>query len=239
MQKLALASTLAYADVDRKEVASLPALLKLLQEGAIQHADLFGMGTRAMSRGESWVLNRLALTVHPYPRYQDKLQLETWSGGVEGFRGYREYRLYNGGHLCLSASSLWLYINIATKSLVRIPPEQAATFPVISTPPFLPGIDRLTWPLPQPAVARTVTVSVRYSDLDANGHVNNTAYADFLQTALVKAGLPCSPRNLQIRFVKEIAAVVGEVTISMESTGERVLFAIAHGSTLFAHGEVS
>jgi len=62
----------AYGDVDRDNLLGLPAVFKFLQEAAIKHADQFDAGTRAMTtRGESWVLNRMAAAIHRYPRYEE------------------------------------------------------------------------------------------------------------------------------------------------------------------------
>ena len=61
--ELTLNTTVSYWDVDRDQTLLLPGVFKFLQEAAIKHADQFDAGTRAMAtRGESWVLNRMAPT---------------------------------------------------------------------------------------------------------------------------------------------------------------------------------
>ena len=80
---LTLNTVVSYWDVDQDEVLLLPGVFKFLQEAAIKHADLFDAGTRAMvSRGESWVLNRMAAAIHRYPRYEEPVQVVTWSSGI-------------------------------------------------------------------------------------------------------------------------------------------------------------
>jgi acyl-ACP thioesterase len=218
---------------------SLPSVLKLLQEGAIQHADCFDMGTSAIDRGETWVLNRLALHLTRYPRYGDDIRLETWSSGIVGFRGYREYRIHCGDELLLSGSSLWLYIHVATKALVRISPERAKTFPASTQPPFLPEIERLPVVAPDRTIATTTAVSVRYSDVDANGHVNNTAYFDFLQSALARTGHCPTPTSLKIKFSKEIPADIAAVDVALETREDATVFSIGNRDATYACGEVS
>jgi acyl-ACP thioesterase len=116
--ELTINTAVAYSDVDRDNLLGLPAVFKYLQEAAIKHADQFAAGTKAMTtRGESWVLNRIAAAMHQYPRYEEPVRIATWSSGVHGFKGYRDFRIYCGDELVLSASSLWLYVKVKTKTL--------------------------------------------------------------------------------------------------------------------------
>jgi acyl-CoA thioesterase FadM len=237
--KLTFSTTVTYGDVDRNEVLSLPGLFRLLQEGAIRHANLFDAGTRAKeTRGESWVLNRIAVSVARHPHYEDALRVETWSSGIRGFRGYREFRVFCGDAPVASGSSLWLYVNLKSKALVRVPGDILEAFPrgVGDGGIFEPELERLALP-PPGADAAAVEVSVRYSDVDANNHVNNTAYFDFLQTALARAGLPTLVKAVRIRFAKEIPPDAARVTVRLDKQGGgSVPFSVEGGGEVFAQG---
>src|SRR5208283_2472423 len=188
--ELTLDTTVAYWDVDRDNLLRLPAVFKFLQEAAIKHADQFDAGTRAMAnRGESWMLNRMAATLQRYPRYEEKVSIVTWSSGIRTFKGYRDFRVYCGDELVLAASSLWLYVNMKTKSLLRVPDEVARIFPSRPGEEFRPDLEKLKLAAPAGRSPPACRVSVRYSDFDGNGHVNNTTYFDILQTALARSGL--------------------------------------------------
>lgn len=234
--KLTLPVTVTYGDVDRNEVLSLPGLFRLLQEGAIRHANLFDAGTRAKgTRGESWVLNRIAVSVFLHPRHEDALRVETWSSGIRGFRGYREFRVFRDEALVASGSSLWLYVNLKNKALMRVPQDILETFPRDDGEVFEPGLEQLATPAPG-AAAAAVEVSVRYSDVDANNHVNNTAYFDFLQTALARAGFPTLVNSVRVKFAKEIPPDAERVTVRLEKQGAGVLFSVEAGGEVFALG---
>ena len=237
---LTLNTVVSYWDVDQDEVLLLPGVFKFLQEAAIKHADLFDAGTRAMvSRGESWVLNRMAAAIHRYPRYEEPVQVVTWSSGIRAFKGYRDFRVFCGEELVVSASSLWLYVNLRTKSLVRVPEEIAVAFPRGPGAVFRPDLDKLRLVPPDAGSAQTHPVSVRYSDVDGNGHVNNTAYFDYLQTALVKGGFPPRPQSVEIQFLKEIPPGAEAVNVWLEARGPAIAFSFGSPETLFAQGRVS
>lgn len=235
-----LTTVVPFADVDRNQVMLLPELIKLLQEAAVQHADIFGVGVRGVAeRGTSWVLNRLAVELSRYPRRDEQIRVTTWSTGVHGFKGYREFRVHSGDEWLLSASSLWLWIDLRTRSLTRVPAEIAATFPVGSgSPPYRPELDHLRL-TPPAATAPALKLAVRYSDQDANGHVNHTAYFDLLQTALLRRGLSPQPNRLEIQFHREIPPDMAEVEVRLETRGQETAFSLGNGATPFAQGLVA
>jgi len=238
-ETLNLDVTVSYWDVDRDAQLLLAGVFKYLQEAAIKHADQFDAGTRAIAtRGESWVLNRVAATIHRYPRYEEPVRVETWSSGIRAFRGYRDFRIRRGDELLVSASSLWLYVNLKAKSLVRVPAEVASGFPSHAGPVFQPDLDHLRLAPPRADAGAPIRVSVRYSDVDGNGHVNNTAYLDYLQTALGRAGLPPRPGQVEVQFMKEIPPGAEAVDVHLDARDDGVAFSVGAQGETFALGRV-
>jgi acyl-ACP thioesterase len=238
--KLTLSTTVTYGEVDRAEVMLLPRIFKLLQEVAILHANKFGGGTGAIfSRGETWILNRIAVVIERYPRYAETLRLETWSTGIKGFRGYRDFRLYDAaGHCLLKGSSIWVYLSVATKSIVRVPRELVATFPVGPEGAAFPDLEKMDFVAPA-ADARRIPVSLRYADFDVNEHVNNTAYLDFAQTALAAAGQNPHPRQVWLKYAKAIPAQTDRVDVAVEPTADGAQFRVERDGVVFAEGAVA
>ena len=217
-----LPTQVSYRDVDRTEVLSLPGVFRLLQEAAIRHANVFETGTRGMlTRGETWVLNRMAVNVARYPRFEEALRIETWSSGIKGFKGYRDFRVYDADERCVIAgSSLWLYVSVKTKGIVRVPRELATRFPMHATEVFCPELEVLEFGM-TPAGAPVWEIALRYSDVDVNEHVNNTAYLELVQTALARAGLSPRPAEVRFKYAKAIPAEVDAVNVRIEvKTGE-------------------
>jgi medium-chain acyl-[acyl-carrier-protein] hydrolase len=233
-----LESAISYWNVDREQVVTLTGLFKLLQEGAIRHADQHNLGSQSMrTRGESWILNRIAARIHRYPRYGEAVRLETWSSGIRGFKGYREFRLQAGGELVVEASSLWLYVDIGTKSLVRVPRELAAAFPERAGAVFHPDLDKLRLD-EAPADSASQEISLRYSDIDSNGHVNNAAYFDYLQTALALTGGPAHPTHVELHFVKEIPPALDKVMVRVARRADGALASFTSGADCFARARL-
>ncbi|MBI5425136.1 MAG: hypothetical protein HZA32_13750 [Opitutae bacterium] len=234
-----LESEVSYWDVDRDQRMTLGGVFKLLQEAAIKHADVYGLGAKAMSAlGESWVLNRVAAEIARYPRYEEKVTVRTWSAGIRGFRGYRDLRIFCGDEIVASASTLWLYINLRTKSLARLAPELAERFPVGQAEVFRPDLDKLRIE-PPAASAPATEISLRYSDFDGNAHLNNTAYLDCVQTALSRQAMPARPKRVEMQFLKEVSPAVGAVQVALERRADDAAgFAVRSGAELHAQGNV-
>jgi acyl-CoA thioesterase FadM len=237
-----LETTVRFAEVDRDQVMLLPALFQLLQEAAIRHADMYGVGAEGIAeRGTSWVLNRLAVALTRYPRRDEPVRVETWSTGVRGFRGFREFRVFCGEEQLLAGSSLWLWIDLRTRMLTRVPTELEAKFPVggAGQPPHRADLERLRFAAPA-ATAPATPVSVRFSDCDANDHVNNTAYFDYLQTALVRQGRAPHPQRIELQFLRELAPTTEAAEVRLEARVDGVTaFSIGGPDGVSAQGVVA
>ncbi len=246
MEKLIQNAVVSYGDVDREERLTLRGVFKFLQEAAIAHANKYDVGSHAMiTRGESWVLNRMAAHMARYPRYEEALRIETWSSGIKGFKGYRDFRVFDtSGEVVIAASSLWLYVNTRTKSIIRVPRDVAEGFPMVAAPVFQPDLEDLEFASPD-ADAATASVTLRFGDIDANDHVNHTAYFDFVQTALAAVGHPPRPVDVRIKFLKGIPAEASTVDVHVarvapaaEAGEAPVRFSVEKEGAIFAQGEV-
>lgn len=215
-----------YFQVDQDHRIHLSSLFKLLQEAAIQHATQGNIGTQIMEeKGESWILNRVVMQLDRYPRFDESLTIQTWATQMKHFKGFREFRILAGEELLGKVSTLWLYINMKEKAIARLPGDTVKYFPTRPNEIFFEDLDRLRLKKPGPE-AKETQVTLRYSDIDGNQHVNNAAYMDFLQTALYHQNLNTRPKELQIQFSKEISPQTNIVSVHLTKDKERGIFGI-------------
>jgi acyl-ACP thioesterase len=182
------------------------------------------------------VLNRIAVAMARYPRHDEALRVETWSTGINGVKGFRDFRVYDAqGQVLVFASSVWVYISVKTKSLLRVPRDIAETFPRGTEPAWCPELEKLSFEAP-PVNAATVAIELRYSDFDANEHVNNAAYLDFVQTALAREGCITHPRRVRLKYAKAIPSDTERVEVRLEPLGDKTRFSIEAEGVVFAQG---
>jgi acyl-ACP thioesterase len=177
------------------------ALLRYAQDLAWLHSERLGF-TRAWyaERNLAWVVRAAELVIlAPLPLGQ-VISLTTQ---VIGFR-----RVW--GH------TDWVILDTARGMPGRFPPEFLARFDV-PPDPFEPG--RVTLPpVPPDTTSVPHATTVRPQDIDPMGHVNNAAYLDYLEEALLAEGgrsaalTSAIPRRFRIEYV--VPAASGAVLAS-------------------------
>ncbi len=189
-------------------------LLRYAQDVAWLHSERMGFDREwYRERGLTWVVRAAELAILEPVLLGQTLEIST---AVTGFRKVWARRRTEGrlpgGSLALWGNTDWVMID--DRGLpTRIPPEFPGAF---SVPPdtFEPG--RVLLP-PSPPEAAITHAVVRPQDLDPMGHVNNAAYLDYLEEALVAAGAPAAgviaatPRSARLEYVMPAAA--GEVLV--------------------------
>ena len=108
----------------------------------------------------------------------DAIEVQTWTCEGVGFRHSRCFCVLRDGSIVAEANSVWALINLKDNTLVkiedmpyRIEPDSATV--LLDLPPRL-KLPKLT-EMEQVGERRIV-----YSDIDYNGHMNNTRYPDML-----------------------------------------------------------
>jgi acyl-ACP thioesterase len=226
----AFESDVCFSDVDHSQQMHLPKIFEMLQDMAVTHADSFGIGPQAVtSLGAAWVLSKVSLSISQYPKLGEPVMLETWSTGVRGFRGYREFRISSSDtDPQVVATSLWVWMDLRTRSVALVPKELASLLPegYPDKPWHRDDIDRMRC-VPPAADAPSVAIAVRQSDYDAHSHVNNTAFIDFIHTGLHRLGLISRIRKLDIQFLREIPMDVASVNVRGTPTPGGIAVAIS------------
>jgi acyl-ACP thioesterase len=224
-------------DVSINRTLRLDALVNILQEVAILHTQQVGIGLNSLlDSGKTWVLNKIAVEINRLPRLDEEVEVHTWSRSIQRFKGLRDYRFYIDGEQVASASTLWLYLDIARRRPVRVPENYESLYGINAT--SATEVDIEAWQAVGNISADTsLTITTRISDFDVNGHVNNAIIMQYIQTAVTRVvGATYGIRNIQLAFMKEIPGDVTEVRAVVQKEGDRCLFQILKDETLFVSG---
>ncbi len=176
-----------------------------LQDIAGRHAAGLGWSIDALQQdGRSWILSRLKLEIDTPVTGNDKqLTIRTWPCGADRIYAYRAFDLQNEmGTLIGKALSYWILLDIESKRPVPMPGEIAELANHYPEPPLKPSRPRLQKP---ESTAHQVNFQVLPSDLDLNGHVNNSVYIRWLEDVLRKNTRSTDHvRNLDILYKTEV-----------------------------------
>ena len=161
----------------------LSAILEAMQEAAGAHSLLLGCGREELLKHHTvWVLSRSELHMSRYPLAGEKITLHTFPMPTRISFFPRYYVMTDErGEMIGKAGTLWLLLDTQTRRM--LPPGDVAR--------LIPDNRDLTVPMNLPATVGNLQgeefiseYTPVYTDIDMNGHVNNTRYADWLCNAL-------------------------------------------------------
>ncbi len=193
-------------------------ILATLQELAGMHAHLLGCGReRLIQDNLVWVLSRTELVMDRYPCAGETVRVETFPMANKRWFFPRYYVLYDAaGQVIGKAGTLWLLMDFVARKMA-MPQAALASLPDnsdLQAPLDMPGNIPL---LESPAV-----FSLRqpqYTEIDINGHVNNTRYADWLCNGLgIEAMKDQEIAHLLIHYTREVLPGA-EVRLALQQDG--------------------
>lgn len=175
--------TVASYDVGADDRLRLSAVLRYQQEAGERHLASGGMGWNAlMQHGIAFVASRWRAQIHRLPSMGESVALTTWHRERKGPRFFRCYEWRDArGELLIEGVMQFALVSVTDHRLLR--GTEFDVFGVADQPHRTVSCgDPSRWTLPPMTVADTYTV--RRSDIDRNGHLNNTRYADLLTDVL-------------------------------------------------------
>lgn len=217
-----------YHEVDGAFRVKPGVFFRLLQEAAIRHSRAVGYDTRHLNAaGFTWILARYGVDIRRYPEYGETAQFVTWSRGVDGFRAFRDFRVLVDGIPVATAATLWVYLDLASKRVRRIPPAVAERYTTETEHAVDWNIQAWNYPTALPA-GSGCELSTRAGDLDSNGHVNNSVYVEYVETALARRlQRPVSFQALRLQFEREIDPAATAVGVTLDEAPEGWHFLLA------------
>lgn len=176
-------------------------LLYFAQEVAGAHAALLGAGWEALSQKNLfWAVIRHRVQVTRLPVRGETVTVETWPMPATRVAYPRSVIAYdeNGNELFRSIS-LWVLMDTDTRAMV-LPGKSGVIVPgsLRGTELAPPGS---IVPIP---LAHSMLRTVGYTELDRNGHMNNTRYLDWVDDLLPSAFHEAHPiREFTICYLSE------------------------------------
>jgi medium-chain acyl-[acyl-carrier-protein] hydrolase len=160
---------------------SLVGLLNLLQDTAWIHAEHLGWGyDNLIAKSTIWVLSRQKLVMAEWPSWKDKITIETWPRRSGSILTLREYAIFANGKKVGECTTTWLVLDWNTRKVQKLDRI------MFGVPAREEGVLAITAEriAPRHDLTEAARFEVRISDLDVNGHVNNTRYAQWVTDSL-------------------------------------------------------
>ena len=166
-------------EIDFQNELKLNAVFNIMQEAASTHAASMGLGFDDLKKNDlAWVLSWAKIKLERTAIFGDKIHVKTWPKMKYKLFSIRDFHITDSqNNMIALATTAWLLINTKTKKITDLTalPEDISYQTQMSTIDEYPAkmsIDANK----ELAYSKTI----RYTDIDINGHVNNTKYIELM-----------------------------------------------------------
>lgn len=192
------------SDVDFTKSLKLSALFNYFQDIASVGAESLGIGIDTLidKYNVTWVITRFRIKIFRNPVLNEKITIETWHHGHKRLEFERDFRVLDSdGNVIAAAASSWIILDIKTREIRK--PELITYDP--STIREEHAIDCKVGRLKSVGELEAVYKKrIGYSDIDFNGHLNNTKYVDYAMDCFCIERLSeYSVKSIAIDYISE------------------------------------
>jgi len=190
---------------DFRGKATLPMIGGFMLQAATKHADERGFGYSDMtSQQRVWVLSRMAIEVHEYPKNDTVFIIKTWIVSVNRLFTERHFAFEDAEGKSLGyARSLWASIDLQTRKPTNLL-ELYGLSDYINTEREAP-IDALgKIPPLRDNFEQAADFVVKYSDVDINKHLNSMKYIEhFVDVFDIEMFREKEIRRIEVNYISE------------------------------------
>ncbi|MCF8067814.1 MAG: hypothetical protein K9L30_04440 [Desulfobacterales bacterium] len=179
------------------------AMMQYLQDAAAKHAQSLGFGFDDLSNKACyWVLTNIKIQITDLPDWNTQFTIRTWPSGFNRLKATRNFLGYDAqGIEFLRAASEWMVIGKDTGRPLNLL-ELDLGLLKNGDRALDEGIKRLK---PASDLKWIQKITVPYSALDVNGHVNNTEYVKWIFDALhAEKKIDRKVKTFQIAYIAEV-----------------------------------
>ncbi len=214
---------LRWFDFDRFDHIQPTTVLDLFQDVATIQAEEMGIGWADMQKQNVfWALVRIKYEILQEPHRDQIVSVRTWPHTPSKVSFLRDYDIQDEfGNLLIKGSSEWVLINCETRKFSRVADVYKGSMDFLEERAFDVKPKKLK--VPSDENLPTYTTTPRFTEIDKNGHVNNSRYPDFVLDAW-NPTKPFAIKTLQIDYRHEVRPDI-PLTIHSQKTDSGILSA--------------
>ncbi len=213
-------SQIYFYDCDYKKRAKLSTINKLFSEIAGEAYAQTGMTHQyLLEKGYAFLLSKISIAFKRLPEESEIVTVATWERGNKGASFIRDFEMFDEEEkLICDAHSEWIVVNPQTRQIIRPSLFDGPRILLPDREASAPDCKRLKLSEGTEVEKR----SIRYSDIDGNGHVYNAFYADFVVDALPPKLREKDIKFYQMNFIHELK-LDDELLLTMLEEKEKVI----------------
>lgn len=202
-------------DMNYSKELTNTALLSYLEDVACMHSEIAGYGINDMPKTQrTWVLLSWKIEVKKRPKFNDTLNVKTWSRKIDKFYAFRDFEIFNQNNESIAiATSKWVFIDIEKGKLIKVDDEVASKYQTENISVFEEELSKFKEP---DEYTNKIEYKITKNMIDINNHLNNIYYIDIAKECIPeKAENFKEPNKFEVIYKKEVK--LGETVIALYS----------------------
>ncbi len=176
-----LKSSINVYNVDVNRIARPAGLLREMQEcGSKQMAAEKPSYDELLDEGKALMLSRLDMVIHEDVHLNDEIQVYTWPCPSARATFLRNYQIKREGRIAAEISSQWSLVNIQTRKIMKVEDIDLSNYTHDEYKEVLTSSKLKISKEDAQAMDAVGEKTVMLSDVDYNGHMNNTYSLDMI-----------------------------------------------------------
>ena len=172
-----------FHDTDANENVGLSNIFKYIQESAMcQVSAQHPTYKELLDVKKAFVLSNIRMEIYSQLAPFDEIEARTWACESRGLSFLRCYDIIRGGEVVCEAYSAWALVSTENRMLYKASDVDLSEYSN-DVPVELEHSSRVHIPQELP-LSLVGEYSVRYSDTDFNGHMNNTNYGNMITNCI-------------------------------------------------------
>lgn len=194
------------SDSDFTGKIKLSSVFNFFQESASTHAGILGAGFDKLKSGSNltWILAKIRVDIDSYPLWEDEIEIETWPLSPKGVQFPRDFLLKDfKGNILAKGTSYWVVVDALTHDLKR-PDSISLNYPGLREKALDASLKKIN---PTGEKVFSHEIKIGCSQLDLNGHINNSKYIDFIMDCFDMEHLrKYTAKSIQVSYINEAFA---------------------------------
>lgn len=171
-----------YHDTNANEIVGISRIFKYLQEAATNQMNVQKPSYNELLRqNKAFILSGIRVDLYEPLSFGEKITVSTWGCHARGYTFPRSYKIERDGEVVCEANSNWALVDTHDKKLIKASDVEFNY--TLGAPLELQNQIRFRIP-PELQLSLVGEYTIRYTDTDVNGHMNNTNYPDMLFNAM-------------------------------------------------------
>lgn len=184
MQPFDIKRRVEYYEADMTGKLSLPMILNWAVLASKMQSDALGVGQDMhLARGLGWIILQYEVTIKRRPKINEPIKIQTFAAKYNPFFVRRPFAFFDeAGEEIIRVDSIWAMIDIDHRRMARLPEDIIDKYQAerVKQIPRIPNPVQIT----SDETYEENDYHVRYLDIDANQHVNNSKYFEWMQDVM-------------------------------------------------------